>query len=1336
MDLQHQYQQHDNLWLSVAHLPAPSSFPVASWEHRHRQELSLREALYSTYTTNRQHPVNENDNNFIGVNSQTWNSSLPQAQESAFQLTSIREADLVSRCLYALQGIPVAVKELQLLAKFFYGQVADRSLHRLPSLWQRSLSTKALGKLLFVIVQAGWVRCQLDEFVHFFLDSKSQGASISQLHRDLHSQTGSSDSRQGKKGKKKNKIRQKVNNTGERDLGLSPPYSLVNQAFAKAVKSILQGHLAALNTLTDSVIHRRSSDGSHLFMFPCSDEHPGAVIGLPVCDMTLLELHLHTHILRVQLQALASVCLYKGTAKAAGSQEWDEHGGWSTGRDFVDFEKSSGSVIMDFTSFPRGANLLSFLYRQLQEADNVHVELLRYLFACACQPYLAFVHSWLYRATLKDPYEEFVVQEANFMPRVGSGSQVKTSVSAPCFLEDVCTPLIRSGQQLQVLSKLVEAGAADAANNTTSCISNGFRILESALKAWTELADDSSVFSLSLIFNKEKLNELEEQRKQKRHVLMQEFDLLFSNLHSHSGGPQFESGSTFQQVDAGSVTAGTDASTSEPYIDKNLVKDFSSSILTENPQEFEELQAPHVISGCLSHSVLPEQAYGLREGNKVTQQHELDNIDFKKTREIIEVEHTGRIESAEQPFSSKSNRGSKQRKRWIEPTEVVILHGQAEEEASLGFLPAEEIFNVCDSMHYVSDHEAESATLCDKRMEGDYRELSISDRVKAHQYKFPEANLQSEVDLKCHVGGPSLQLLTLARSQYSGSPSFFFSNICLDELGPEIFGRSYIHKLAQSYKNFSLPQNDGYKKITADFNAVSQKLWNFEDCICDGSSYMNIFPSILFTSASSAVETLSLDRKSVCLPLSEAQNEAGKPKREAQWFLGSRSLPNVFGTPALCSDPSLRSSKVEPLIKFRAETPLEKLEEDKRLDLLSKNSQGRQGVPCGGATWQSYLGLRGHEDKGSAAILKTALESSEVPLEVIIEKCIVQEVLSQYQCISHFSVRLLHEVFGLQDHLAALRRYFFMERGDWAEIFTSVLFRNAWYPTGPLQRQLEVQMLLEASVQNSSCQEDDYAERLHVGVEGGGEAFQSDTDNLGHVYISKTSLSAFDFITLGYRLEWPVSLIITAESLKLYNSTFSFLIRTKLAAHAVSDIWRFLKDLLHVGRQGRTSQKQDWINTLILFRQQADHFVTTLQGHLETQLLHNVWRKLLQALYHRGKDLLDLETLHGLYLQDALHVCFLSEETKSAKTHIDNILQCLLELSACLNILGKQQNGKPTLESERVQSAILQAKDSFELSISQLFQIALNRHNHFALSPLWTRLDFNGFFGSMCSKYS
>lgn len=218
----------------------------------------------------------------------------------------------------------------------------------------------------------------------------------------------------------------------------------------------------------------------------------------------------------------------------------------------------------------------------------------------------------------------------------------------------------------------------------------------------------------------------------------------------------------------------------------------------------------------------------------------------------------------------------------------------------------------------------------------------------------------------------------------------------------------------------------------------------------------------------------------------------------------------------------------------------------------------------GGGTWEIYL--KEIEEQESLELGEGAVDSEdklETPLEVVVDKCIVQEVLSQYNCISYFTVRLLLEIFGLQDHLSALRRYFFMDRGDWAENFASALYQHVWYPAGPQQRLVEVQGILETALQNSSCEDDEYADKLRVYIEGC-ERMEAEyspvaKDEVGHTYVNKNCVTAFDFIMLEYKVEWPISLILTSESFKLYNSIFSFLLRAKLTIHALGDLWRCLK---------------------------------------------------------------------------------------------------------------------------------------------------------------------------------
>lgn len=52
---------------------------------------------------------------------------------------------------------------------------------------------------------------------------------------------------------------------------------------------------------------------------------------------------------------------------------------------------------------------------------------------------------------------------------------------------------------------------------------------------------------------------------------------------------------------------------------------------------------------------------------------------------------------------------------------------------------------------------------------------------------------------------------------------------------------------------------------------------------------------------------------------------------------------------------------------------------------------------------------------------------------------------------------------------------------------------------------------------------------------------------------------SFDFLGLGYRVDWPVSIILTPNALKIYSEIFSFLIQVKLAVFSLTDIWCLLK---------------------------------------------------------------------------------------------------------------------------------------------------------------------------------
>lgn len=54
-------------------------------------------------------------------------------------------------------------------------------------------------------------------------------------------------------------------------------------------------------------------------------------------------------------------------------------------------------------------------------------------------------------------------------------------------------------------------------------------------------------------------------------------------------------------------------------------------------------------------------------------------------------------------------------------------------------------------------------------------------------------------------------------------------------------------------------------------------------------------------------------------------------------------------------------------------------------------------------------------------------------------------------------------------------------------------------------------------------------------------------------------LSVLDYILLGYKVDWPISIIITEDALKIYAEIFGYLIQVRLAVFSLTDTWRNIK---------------------------------------------------------------------------------------------------------------------------------------------------------------------------------
>lgn len=150
-----------------------------------------------------------------------------------------------------------------------------------------------------------------------------------------------------------------------------------------------------------------------------------------------------------------------------------------------------------------------------------------------------------------------------------------------------------------------------------------------------------------------------------------------------------------------------------------------------------------------------------------------------------------------------------------------------------------------------------------------------------------------------------------------------------------------------------------------------------------------------------------------------------------------------------------------------------------------------------------------------------------------------------------------------------------------------------------------------------------------------------------------------------------------------------------------------------------------------------DHFVTTLQQYVQSQLSHVSWCKFLESIKHKVKDMMDLETVHMDYLTDSLQICFLSVEMAPVCGIIQSMLQCAVNLRSCLigYGLGSVTSGKDFLDDlSRVDiDQVLSIKETFTSNLNDLYlcYLKLPKHCDYGVSRFWDYLNSNNFYSDL-----
>ncbi|KAF8039693.1 hypothetical protein BT93_B2031 [Corymbia citriodora subsp. variegata] len=1015
-------------------------------------------------------------------------------RRSLFDVKTVSEASLVRLAMNALQGVQSAVISIEKLSASFCSDPADRSFHRITSLWNRTSSTHSLGMILKSISHSGCLVFLLRKFVEYFAN----------LHPDI----GPTRIKHEIEGESEGQDSCRINiEKGEHLQG-----SLVNQAFAVALGKILEGYTCSLDTLCASIHLRRSTEDAQ---FPAdASSGVGCLTNVVLSDISLLEVHSHTEELRVRIEALGNICKLHNVALCFSE---------------LPPEDLLTKTTAEFHKFPRGGDLLSYLHEQLQVADPAHYILLKFLFVRSCAPYLGFVRSWIYQAEINDPYKEFVVEYVSdpaLLPPCKAGNvhvaciQVQEKVTVPYFLRKSLVPLVRAGQQLQVVMKLFEL---------CNYASPGSYTFEEVLPNWKDFSSSHSSHASALTFDKENIEDLVNTRNNYYIEMHEKLEKFLAKLQVRD--KQVAAFNTVSFVSSSSWASSNAAVSLLPSNSSGapaIPVDEGSALVNRHNNSHEEVyESPD----CLSSDSSEEMS----ESEELIEQPNNASPSEQKYLSALRF-----LSSTLTASSLRENKDPNNKKNDLERDSQAA-------ELPLG------VASSISKSYCVQFGDRDRSNVCIDQVTNAAPEggFSVSDLLEdpsvIHQ-GYPEEHRLNAPG--CFVG------LSKRRLEFAEVMPFFRGNAATSTVLTD--------------RTLSTGEN-GIGTHSSSILCMLQPL-----DIIDHHNFLSVNPVLTHTPLknTSGVKDSLYDVQSLpCFDFTSVEDpfEVCLEKLDTISKYQRGSEPPFFG------NSSASTIGIKKHRHGEEEHGLDSLDIANKKGSCKSSPLGSKGQyhhavlmnASGGSSWETMLSsCRNNSTTGVRDQGEHSSANFKIPLEMIIEKCILQEILLQYRYVSRLTIKLLEEGFDLHEHLLSLRRYHFMERADWADLFIMSLWQHKQFSTGIAHSLSDVQELLEMSIQRSSCEGDNNKDRLFI--------YTKENDRLPPS--TALGVHSFDFLGLGYRVDWPTSIILTPAALNIYAQIFNFLIKVKLAAFSLSNVWCSLKGAKHISQSGKCELQAGEVN--------------------------------------------------------------------------------------------------------------------------------------------------------------
>lgn len=236
-----------------------------------------------------------------------------------------------------------------------------------------------------------------------------------------------------------------------------------------------------------------------------------------------------------------------------------------------------------------------------------------------------------------------------------------------------------------------------------------------------------------------------------------------------------------------------------------------------------------------------------------------------------------------------------------------------------------------------------------------------------------------------------------------------------------------------------------------------------------------------------------------------------------------------------------------------------------------------------------------------------------LPLDIAIKRSLLPPLMSQMKLLNRVCVSYLVTELRLYDHLEALTNYYCFQDGEFGQALCDAICHKLKSPAEFLNPRTLNWILSQAL---SSSLRGECAEARNLRLDACPVAIPPGQNIL-------------NCLSLSYKVDWPLSVVINRACLLRYNKIFRFLLSLRRALWALSDIWSRLKPSA-LPRKPDSSLE---FRQLQLMRHEMLHFVQMVQSYVGSQVLQASLAELRTELNREAQSVDNIRNAHFAFLK-------------------------------------------------------------------------------------------------------